>query len=93
MADDTARRALVLSLLERSPYRRGLRPHGDEVARVAIANDQLRGAMDEIIADPDYASLGRIDGRRLKRQKALIEHMLEWVYFASSDFVERAKRG
>ena len=93
MPDDKARKDLVLTLLERSPYRRGLRPMRDEVARVAIANRQLCTAMDTILADQDYVALGRIDGRRLGRQKALIDGMLEWVYFASDEFVERAKRG
>lgn len=90
---DEDRRRLVLTLLERSRYRRGLRARADDVARVVVANTQLRGAVDAILADRDFASLGRIDGKRLGRQKALIDHMLEWAYFASDEFVERAKRG
>ncbi|MEQ8347101.1 MAG: hypothetical protein RIB84_21240 [Sneathiellaceae bacterium] len=90
---DEDRRRLVGDLLQRSRYRRGLQQRSDEVIRVVLANRQLRGAVDAILADRDYSSLGRIDRRRLGHQKALIDHMLEWAYFASDEFVERARRG
>lgn len=90
---DEARRSVVLALVERCPYRRGLRPMRDDVARVALANDQLRAAIDAMLADAGPDGAGRIDDPRFRRQRRLIEHMLEWVYFASDDFVERARRG
>ena len=90
---DEDRRRLILDLLQHSRYRRGLQQRSDDVVRVILANRQLCGAVDAILADRDYASLGRIDRKRLGRQKALVDHMLEWAYFASDEFVERAKGG
>jgi hypothetical protein len=91
--DDAKRRALVLALLQRSPYRKGLRRVQDRIAEVALANNQVRKALDGIIADADYSASGRVDGRRHRAALATIRHLFEWIFFASDTFVERARRG
>lgn len=93
MDEDTKRRDLLRRLLEDSPYRRRLRDQADEIVRVALGNDAVCRALDRILADPDYASGGRLNRRRLAGPHATIRHLLEWVFFASGSFVERARRG
>lgn len=90
---DPQRRQLLLKLLERSPYRRALRPQGERICAVALQNAKVRTALDAILADADYAALDRVDAKRHAAHLATIRHLFEWIHFASDDFVERARRG
>lgn len=90
---DAERRALILTLLQRCPYRRSLRQARDRIAEVALANTQVRAALDDIISDDGYAASGRVDRRRHRAALATIEHLFEWIFFASDIFVQRARRG
>ena len=91
--DDAQRRGLIFALLRRSPYRRGLRQQQDRIAEVALANTQVRKALDGIIADADYAVSGKVNGQRHEAALVTIRHLFEWIFFASNTFVERARRG
>ena len=91
--DDAQRRTLVLALLRCSPYRRSLRQQQDRIAEVAMANTQVRKALDGIIADVDYAVSGKVNGQRHEAALIIIRHLFEWIFFASDTFVERARRG
>lgn len=93
MDEETKRRKLLLRLLDKSPYRRKLLEQEEDIARVALANANIRQALDRILNDPDYASSGKIHRRRLAAPLATINHLYEWVFFASDSFVERARRG
>lgn len=93
MYEDTQRRELLQRLLEQSPYRRKLRGQAEDIARVALKNVSVCKALDRVLADPDYTSCGRIHRRRQAAPVATINHLFEWVYFASDSFVERARRG
>lgn len=93
MDNDARHRDLLQRLLDESPYRRSLRTQEAEIARVALSNVSIREALDRILADPDYATTGRIDRRRLGAQLGTVRHLHEWIYFASDSFVERARLG
>lgn len=93
MDENRQRRELLQRLLQRSPYRCKLLGQEDDIVRVALTNMSVCKALDRILADPDYASSGRIHRRRLATPVATINHLFEWVYFASDSFVERACRG
>jgi hypothetical protein len=92
-SNDADRQALVLKLLRQSPHAAALQPDAQKVARVAAENHQIQGILDTLLADPAFDPAHARASKQHRKSLALIEHVFEWMFFASESFVERAKRG
>jgi hydroxyethylthiazole kinase-like sugar kinase family protein len=90
---DTDRRALVIKLLKQSWHAMALQGDAEEIARVAAENHQIQGVLDNLLDDPTFDAANARASKQHRKSIALIEHVFEWMFFASEPFVERASRG
>jgi hypothetical protein len=79
--------ALLGAVLGFSPYRKALAPLLGEIARVALANRQVRAALAAVEQRADFRRTGRLSRADLGAQKAVLLAFLENVHFASPDFL------
>lgn len=92
-AAQAARTRLLEALLANSRYRDALHPMRDQVVRVACENQQVAALLDRLNADPSFSVSSAQRRGHHRKAVALIEDVFEWMFFASDDFVERARRG
>lgn len=86
---------LMQQIIGLSPYRRALAPLGPQIVRIALANHQLRAALDRV-ADARVKSPhggAPLSRRALGPDAKLFLAFLEYVYFASPAFLASVGEG
>lgn len=78
---------LVAAVIGLSPYRKALSPLIGEITRVALCNRQLRAALAAVEQRSDFRWTGRLSRAELGAEKAVLLSYLEYVRFASPDFL------
>ena len=86
-------RSLVSAIVALSPYRKALEPIIDDIARVAVLNDQIRESLDRVDKRSRFATTGRVSKRDLGQDKAGLFMFLEHVRFAAPSFLTSVGEG
>jgi hypothetical protein len=80
-------RALVGAVIALCPYRRALAPMVDDIARVALVNDQIRAVLERVAERSRFAATGRVGKGDLGPDRAPLFMFLEYIRFASPSFL------
>ena len=79
--------ALVGALIALGPYSKILMPLCDDIARIAQANHQMRAALDAVAKRSGFSRTGRLRKADLGPQAGELRMFLEYIRFASPDFL------
>ncbi|QIB34553.1 hypothetical protein [Ancylobacter pratisalsi] len=78
---------LIAAILPLDPYHEGLEPLIDELARIAVLNDQLNAAFRRVAERSDFVAGGEITSAHLAEDATAIHAFFEYVYYASPAFL------